>query len=172
MRFGPRWFARKERRAKTGVVALLAFVLFPAHHYGGNFTPTLPEGVPAPVGWERIAGETHFGNPTVWVWYEFYVNPKRPALYQLVRYRIRTESGDDSDNRYEATEKLQWQLFGTNTLRRFECRDREAHLGIAAPCQWRELPPDSAEYRREAQVVIWLYGLHRSLSKARDRGSD
>ena len=151
---------------KAFVSALLALALRSPD--SAAFARKLPAGVPSVSSWERITGEAHFGNPPLSVWYEFYVNPERAGLYQVVRYRIRTARPDDD---YRATERLQWHLSGTKTLRRFECREIRAYLGEATPCEWTELLPDSAEYRRETPVILWLYGLHRSLLEVRERGS-
>jgi hypothetical protein len=151
---------------KAGVSALLAFVLSSPGRQ--DFTRRLPSGVPSPVGWERVAGEAHFGNPPLSVRYEFYVNPARPALYQIVRYRIHSTRPDDD---YGPSERLQWHLSGTKTLRRFECRETKGSVEEATPCVWRELLPESAEYRRETSVILWLYGLHRSLLEVRERGT-
>jgi hypothetical protein len=155
---------------KYGLKAYLSalLVLGMSSPHREEFTRRLPSGVPSPVGWERIAGEAHLGNPPLSVWYEFYVNPERPALYQIVRYRIESAKPDDD---YRAFERLQWHLSGTKTLRRFECRETRAYLDEATPCEWRELLPESAEYRRETAVILWLYGLHRSLLEVRERGS-
>jgi hypothetical protein len=151
-------------RAKACVSALFVLALSPPSRQ--QFTPRLPDGVPSPNGWERIVGEEHLQDLTVW--YEFYVNPERPALYQIVRYRMRPSRPDEG---YRANERLQWHVSGTKILRRFECRETKVIQEVATACEWRELEPQSAEYRREAMVVIWLYGLHRRRLEVSASGS-
>lgn len=131
----------------------------------GELAKTLPEAIPSLEGWEKITGEADLEDPPRSVRYEFYVNPKRLGLYEVVRYRIRhprsPESGRD-------TEKLQWDVDGA-TLRRFECSptDGPPH----GECRWTELPRGSPEYERELGPILWLLGLHRRLLQERDQGT-
>lgn len=123
-----------------------------------EFTPRTPEGVPSVRGWERITGDFEFETPRLSVQYEFYVNPARPAVYEVVRYRIVEMGAVAESRRYAVTEKLQWDRDGRD-LRRFECVPR-----AGGGCSWREMEKGGKDYLREVPVLLWLYGLHRNLS--------
>jgi hypothetical protein len=147
---------------KAVAISLLVLALQPRPVHDA-FTTTLPAGVPDGHGWEKIAGNLELDSPRLRVQYEFYVNPARPALYELVRYRVTLPDGSPDARDYPPVEKLQWHAH-TQLLRRFEC---DPALDASAPCRWRELARDSGEYKREVLVVLWLYGLHQ---RERDRG--
>jgi hypothetical protein len=143
---------------KAAAVALLVFALGPVEG-ALPFAATLPAGLPSMQGWEKITGEVTLDNPRLRVQYEFYVNPVRPALYELIRYRVTVPDRPAGAEDYPPLEKLQWQA-GQQDLRRFECAPG-AELG--SPCRWRELVQGSEEYHREVPVILWLYGVHRRL---------
>jgi hypothetical protein len=147
---------------KAGAVAVLALATGPLAGLP-QFTPAVPAGIPPMGGWERIAGELEFESPRLSVQYEFWVNPERPAIYELVRYRV-VEMGPVAPGRaYPVTEKLQWDRDGRD-IRRFEC--------VAEPgggCAWREMAKGGQDYVREVPVVMWLYGVHRRVAGDRAR---
>jgi hypothetical protein len=143
---------------KTAAVALLVVALMPVRGVL-PFVPTLPAGLPDMDGWERITGDALLDEPRLRVQYEFYVNPLRPGLYELIRYRVTLPQGPTGAEDYPPIEKLQWQA-GQKDMRRFECGPATGH---GSACQWRELVQGSAEYHREVPVILWLYGVHRRL---------
>jgi hypothetical protein len=148
---------------KAAAVSLLVLALVPLPTVI-PFAATLPDGLPSMLGWEKITGEADLENPRLRLQYEFYVNPVRPALYELIRYRVTLPDGTAGADDYPAREKLQWQA-GQKDLRRFECGPVAEPR---SPCRWRELVQGSAEYRREVGVILWLYGVHRRLLLERD----
>jgi hypothetical protein len=127
------------------------------------FVATLPEGLPSLQGWEKVAGAADLEDPRLRVEYEFYVNPRRRGVYELIRYRVILPVGTANADDYPALEKLQWHK-AEKELRRFECGPGADPL---APCHWRELVQGTAEYHREVPVILWLYGVHRRLSEGR-----
>jgi hypothetical protein len=147
---------------KAVVVTFLLLVLAPLPRVL-PFTASLPSGVPDLHGWEKVAGAADLVEPPLRVEYEFYVNPVRPGLYELIRYRVTLPLGTRLAANYPALEKVQWQR-GARDLRRFECRPAAAR---SAPCRWRELPPGSEAYEREVSVIVWLYGLHNRMTHQR-----
>jgi hypothetical protein len=127
------------------------------------FTRDVPGALPDFRGWERISGDVQLSSPRVSVEYEFYVNPQRPMIYEIVRYRI-VEVDFVEGRRYPVAERLQWDRDGRD-LRRFEC--------VAEPggsCAWREMSKAGDDYRREMPVLLWLYGLHNRLSREPQSG--
>lgn len=119
------------------------------------FAPELPAGMPDMKGWEKVSGEV-MHDRVVRARYEFYVNPARPGLYELIRYRVLAD-GPAQVEGGAPREKLQWQA-GRTDMRRFECGPGARPGG---PCRWRELAQGTAEYHREVPVILWLYGAHR-----------
>ncbi len=150
------------RLRKTAAVAFLLLLLAPLPPLL-PFAAPLPAGMPSMQGWEKLSGAAELDEPRARVEYEFYVNPRRPGIYELIRYRVTLPVGTRHAADYPALEKVQWQR-GAKDLRRFEC-----HPGAspAAPCRWRELLQGSEAYDREVPVIIWLYGVHLRLAEGR-----
>ena len=139
---------------KAGAAALLALAMGPLGDLP-TFTRRVPTDIPAAFqDWERVSADIEIESPRTAIQYEFFVNPERPAIYEVIRYRILDLDVPEA-RRYATTEKLQWDRDGRD-IRRYEC--------VVAPgggCTWRELAKGSAEYMNEVPVVIGLYGLHR-----------
>ncbi len=125
------------------------------------FSPQVPPALPAFRGWERISGDIEVESPRLAIQYEFFVNPERPASYEVVRYRI-VQLDAPEGRRYATSEKLQWDRDGLD-VRRFEC------VAEASGCAWREMEKGGKDYLLEVPVVIWLYGLHRKAVFERER---
>lgn len=154
--------ARLARLRKTVAVTFLLLALAPLPPLL-PFTAVVPAGLPSTEGWEKVSGAADLEEPRARVEYEFYVNPRRPGIYELVRYRVTLPPGTAHAADYPALEKLQWQK-GARDLRRFECHPGATPTG---PCRWRELLPGSQAYDREVPVIVWLYGVHNRLAAAR-----
>lgn len=137
-------------------LAGLGFVPFA---YSPRFSLLVPDAVPSVRGWERITADFGVDDPPTRVEYELYVNPARPATYEIVRYRITERADTPAARHYAGTEKLQWDRDGRD-VRRYECVPRGA--ADPRPCQWREMAKASEEYAREVPVMLWLYGLHHA----------
>ena len=150
------------RPSKALAAAVLILTATPLA--GAHFTATVPGVIPSVTGWERITGDLEFQSPRVAVQYEFYVNPARPAIYEVVRYRV-TELGPrrKDGGRYPTTEKLQWDRDGRD-LRRFECIEDTAG---AKGCAWQEMEKGSDDYLREVGVLLWLYGEHHKAAQGK-----
>ena len=129
------------------------------------FARTVPLDLPHFQGWERISGDVQLESPRMSVQYEFFVNPARPAIYEVVRYRI-VELDFTEARRYPTTEKLQWDRDGRD-VRRFECAGEPGQA-----CAWREMAKGGDDYTREIPVLIWLYGLHNGISRDQARGPE
>jgi hypothetical protein len=120
----------------------------------GGFSKDVPIVVPSVAGWTRISGDLELADRQVAVRYEFYVNPARPAIYEVVRYRVTPLVPTGAAPRASGNEKLQWDRDGRD-LRRFEC---VASAGRA--CAWTEMEKSGADYRMEVPFLIQLYGAH------------
>ena len=144
---------------KSIAVTLLALTATPLAV--AHFAETVPDVVPSVTGWERITGDVELQKQRVKVQYEFYVNPERPAIYEVVRYRVteldpqrKTQGGSPT------TERLQWDRDGRD-LRRFECVGQAS----GAECVWQEMEKGGDEYVRQVPLLISLYGEHHKASR-------
>jgi hypothetical protein len=156
------------RALKTFAVAILCITATPLT-VAAHFAATVPLIVPSVEGWERLTGAVELEKPRVAVQYQFYVNPARPAIYEVVRYRV-TERGPrrtgdgalvpGGKDPYPTTEKLQWDRDGRD-LRRFECVASKD----GADCVWQEMEKGGDDYLREVPVLLWLYDAHNRASQ-------
>jgi len=154
------------RPLKAFAVAVLAFTATPLAV--AQFSKDVPMAIPSVEGWERITGDLEFARQRVAVQYEFYVNPARPAIYEVVRYRVTDLGPVPRDKvRYPTTEKLQWDRDGRD-LRRFEC---VASPEAGGACAWHEMEKGGAAYVREVPVLLWLYGAHNARNKTMRGGA-
>jgi len=148
---------------KACVAAFLALATGPLGDLR-PFTSRVPPELPAFQGWERITGDIEVESPRLAIQYEFFVNPKRQASYEVVRYRI-VQLDAPADRPYATTEKLQWDRDGRD-VRRFEC------VAKSSGCAWREMEKGSSDYLREVPVILWIYGLHRKAALESSRRPD
>jgi hypothetical protein len=114
---------------------------------------SLPRGVPdgAALGWERITGDV--ATDVEGAAYEFYVNPGRGAIYEVVRYSFNRAGRAES-------EKLVW--------------NRQPSAGLGPACfahesdgSWRQLRNGTPEYRGEMATAMRVYALHRRVRLGR-----
>src|SRR5207245_5588598 len=154
-----------NRSRRAGLVLVAALAAGPATP--GGLAGTLPSNVPAPqtrAGWERVSGEVRDGDAAVV--YELYVNPIRPGLYELTRFRVdRLEAqGGGRARRVKDNEKLLWNARpGTNEpLICYERTGRRSWRTLwLRRWSWRRLGPDTAESRAATFTAIRLHNLRR-----------
>jgi len=117
------------------------------------------------AAWERADGEAEDG-PQVVV-YSLFVNPRRPGLYEVTRFRVDRIEGRPGarPRRVKDTEKLIWNA-RPGTREPLVCWERAAHRGWRTlwlrRWAWRRLAPGSAEYRAAMFTALRVYGLHRA----------
>jgi hypothetical protein len=127
-----------------------------------EFADHLPAELPSVGAWEKVSGSAELPDGSASLHYEFYVNPKFGARYEVVRYRIVGWDKTADGTPYAPTERLQWQA-GRTEMRRYEC------VPAASRCVWKEMERGSAEYRRETPVIIWVLSVHNRLLQQRDK---
>jgi hypothetical protein len=156
--------SNRSRRAGLLLLTLLATAPAGAQGLSGR----LPEGAPPAetlAAWERADGRTEEGD---WaVVYELYVNPQRPGLYEVTRFRVdRLERGPDGETRrVPETEKLVWNAHpGTrDPLVCYERTGRQGWRTLGLPrWMWRRLAPGTPEYRSAMFTALRVYVLHRA----------
>lgn len=132
-----------------------------------RFVTFLPEALPDISSWEKSHARAEFAGPRRTVEYELYVDPQRPAVYSVTRYRITyAEAAEQRASGQPEAEVLQWDKDGRD-VRRFVCSPR----GIprpAGPCRWREMVKGGSEYQAVMPALLKIYSLHASLLRSRD----
>ena len=111
---------RARRNAGLAALVLLGCATVGSHRLVERLPAELPDAATI-AGWQRYAGQAQMGDSTVV--YQLYVNPVRPALYEITRYRVTsTELGADGRRHsHQETEKVLWNpAVPTQPLRAFE----------------------------------------------------
>jgi hypothetical protein len=139
-------------RLLAGLLAVALGLSQGAEGLSGSFPAGVPDG--ASLGWEKIDGEVT--TTTSALAYTFYVNPMRPAIYELARYRYVKVEGA---NRAASTEKLVWNQYPSGG-KGPQCYALESG-------GWRTLERGSDEYRSEMGMTVYVYGVHRRLTAER-----
>lgn len=110
------------------------------------------------AGWDRFAGQAQMGDAVVV--YELYVNPIRPALYEITRYRLTSTAR----GRRQQTEKVLWNPATglREPLRAFEWIHKRTWktLWLGDPGEWRRIEPQTPAYESEMRNAIRVYQLH------------
>jgi hypothetical protein len=155
----------RNRRAAVLLLALLA----PACATVSGLSRALPREVPPAetlATWERADGQAEDGEQAVVV-YELYVNPLRPGLYEVTRFRVdrlQRRPGPAARRRAE-TEKLLWNA-RPGTREPLVCYERAPHRGWQTlwlkRWRWRRLTPGTPDYQRAMFTALRVYGLHRA----------
>jgi len=146
------------RRTCLGAAVLLLGCA--THRLAERLPAELPDAMTL-AGWDRFAGQAQMGDASVV--YELYVNPVRPALYEITRYRL-TSTARDPDGRphsRQETEKVLWNSApGTDVpLRAFEWIARRTWrtLWLVRKGGWRRMEPGTPAYRSAMKMAIQVY---------------
>jgi hypothetical protein len=146
----------------------LLALLAPGSVTGPGLSRSLPREAPPEktlAAWERADGEAQDGDRVVV--YALYVNPLRPGLYELTRFRVdRLEARPGArTRRVKDTEKLLWNA-RPGTREPLICYERAARRNWRTlwlrRWTWRRLAPGTAEYRSAMFTALRVYGLHRA----------
>jgi hypothetical protein len=153
---------RTVRLAYVAVLVMVACATARSHGLAGRLPAELPDAMTL-AGWQRYAGEARMGDSSVV--YELYVNPVRPALYEITRYRV-TSTAQDADGRrrsHEETEKVLWNpaTVPRQPLRCFEWIAKRTWktLWLGEPGKWRRIEPATPAYASEMRTAIQVYNL-------------
>ena len=143
-------------------VLLLGGVLTLGQEGPDPFASVLPSAVGDVSGWEVVSGE--FETPRARGAYRFRVDPRRQAVYSLIRYRVEllTPTGETERMRGLAERVVFNRRPGSREP--LECWEREP--AGAAP-GWRIVPPGTDEYRLEMAIVMQVLAVHRNVRTGR-----
>jgi hypothetical protein len=158
----------RVRNRSRGAALLLLAALAPGCASSSALTRSLPPAVPAAAtiaGWETAAGEAEDGE-RVFV-YELYVNPLRPGLYEITRFRLdRVEGPAEARRRHVGrTETLIWNARpgAREPLVGYERESRRGWRTLwLRRWTWRRLVPGTPEYQAAMFTALRIYGLHRA----------
>ena len=129
---------------------------------GVTFAAVLPEGVTDVGGWETVSGE--FETTAARGAYRFHVNPRRQALYQVMRYRVELLApSTDLQRGRRLNERLAF-VRSPGTAEPLRCWEREP-AGTVPP--GRELEAGTDEYRFEMALLMQVLAVHRAAHATR-----
>ena len=116
------------------------------------------------AGWQRYAGQAQMGDSTVV--YELYVNPVRPALYEITRYRV-TSTDIDADGRRAQPRGDGEGRSGTRPSRASRsAASSGSRRGAGRSSGWARRGSGGgssrprAAYKSEMRTAIQVYNLH------------
>jgi hypothetical protein len=155
--------SRAWHNTGLAVVLLLGCATAGSYRLAQRLPAEMPDAATI-AGWERYAGQARMGDSTVV--YELYVNPVRPALYEITRYRV-TSTALDADGRrrsHQETEKVLWNpaTVPRQPLRCFEWIGQRSwkKLWLGSSGEWRRIEPSTPAYKTEIRTAIQVYNLH------------
>ena len=143
---------------------LLGFAPVSAQDVPPTFAAVLPVGVADVSGWEIISGE--FETAQARGAYRFHVNPRRRAIYQVMRYRVEllAPTGSLQMNRRSGERVAFVRRPGSPEPLR--CWEREPEGTVPA---WRELAAGTDEYQMEMSLLMQVLAVHRAARAAEAR---
>jgi hypothetical protein len=139
------------------VAIVVAVAAMAARGETADFTRQPPAAIFGFASWPSVSGEVR--SDALSFGYRFHVNPDRPALYSVMRYRLREPPGGAP-----FTEKFLWvERPGARTpIRCFE-------LSLGDGARWRELTPGTDEYLREMGTLMAVLGHQNQDARRRAR---
>lgn len=152
-----------RRTCLGAALLLLGCATAGSHRLAERLPAELPDAMTI-AGWDRFAGQAQMGDASVV--YELYVNPVRPALYEITRYRL-TSTARDPDGRRRSRQETEKVLWNPATGRREPLRCFEwvakrtwKKLWLGDPGEWRPIKPSTPAYESEMRNAIRVYNLH------------
>jgi hypothetical protein len=122
-----------------------------------TFAVVLPEGVADVSGWETVSGE--FETTTARGAYRFHVNPRRQALYQVMRYRVELLTPSTGLQRDRRLGERVAFVHLPGTPEPLRCWERQP---AGADASWRELVAGTDEYKLEMALLMQVLAVHRA----------
>jgi len=129
-----------------------------------TFAAVLPHGVADVSGWEIVSGQ--FETLAARGAYRFHVNPRRQAIYQVMRYRVELlDPSASPQHRRGSVERLAF-VRRPGTAEPMMCWELEP-AGTVPP--WRRLVAGTDEYRLEMALLMQVLAVHRVTRAAEAR---
>jgi len=130
----------------------------------GTFPDEMPSGG-ALQTWERYGGQAERNGHRIV--YELMVNPQRPALFMITRFRIHAAGQTNADD-----EILIWNARpGARPIQYLRCFARvvRPRVGLLHQWAWEAVPAQTPPYQRAMATAMEIYALHQM---ARDRARE
>ena len=145
------------------VAALLLLGALRAAAQGGTgaFAPTLPDGIGDVSRWQLVTGD--FDTRRARGEYRFYVNPARPAMYQLMRYRVQLLEGATGEERRRGPAERVAFIRQPGVREPMVLWERGP---AGADPAWREIAAGTNAYRLEMGVLMRVLGVHGAVRSA------
>ena len=142
-------------------VLMASLAPVPASRVEAPFAAALPEAVVDVSGWETVSGE--FEAPDARGVYVFHVNPRRQAMYQVMRYQVELLlPSSDLQRRRGSDERV---AFVRNPGAREPLLCWQRDLKGAVP-SWRALASGTDEYTLEMGVLMRVLSVHRAARRS------
>jgi hypothetical protein len=141
------------------LLALLPLLGAPAgaQDVASSFAVILPDGVADVRGWEVVSGK--FETSRARGSYLLYVNPRRQAMYQLMRYRVELLApAPGLEERRGSRERVAF-VTSPGVLEPLRCWEHEPPGTVPA---WRELVAGTDEYVLEMGLLLQVLAVHRA----------
>lgn len=127
-----------------------------------GFARQLPSGIVDVSGWETITGE--FETAQARGSYLFYVNPRRQAIYQLMRYRVEFLDPRDALTRQRGSSERVAYVRSPGSREPMLCWQLES---VGAGEAWRSVAPGTDEYKLEMATIMQVLAVHRTVRHSR-----
>jgi len=125
------------------------------------FAAALPAAVVDVSGWETVSGA--FETPAARGAYRFHVNPRRQAIYQVMRYRVELlHPATDLQRRRGPDERVAF-VREPGTREPLLCWRRDSDRAVPS---WRALDSGTDEYTLEMGVLIEVLAVHRAAQRS------
>jgi hypothetical protein len=141
----------------TLALALLVAGAGPLSAQPVAFSPTLPDGIIDVSSWQVVSGD--FETAQIRGGYRLYVNPARPALYQLMRYRI--DRGAQAPPEHDARLGVERVAY----IRNPGVREPLVYWLKQPPgsrSDWEQVPHGTREYQLETGLLMRILSIHRT----------
>jgi hypothetical protein len=145
------------RRSLVVAFVLLGFAPTFSQDAPDRFFAVLPKGVDDISGWETVSGE--FQTPQARGAYRFHVNPRRQALYQVMRYRLELLAPSNRLERERGSSERFAYVHRPGTAEPIRCWELR---GPGTEPRWRELQAGTPQYQLEMAVLMQVLAVHRA----------
>jgi hypothetical protein len=145
------------------VIGLLLLGGAPARSQDGaeHFALDLPGAVVDVTGWTVVSGD--FETRAARGAYRFYVNPRKRAIYQLMRYRVQLLEPETDLQRQRGSNERVAFVRQPGSPEPMLCWEREPP-GIVP--RWREVRAGTDEYQVEMALIMQVLAVHRAARSA------
>jgi hypothetical protein len=124
----------------------------------GAFAHDLPGDVVDVSSWEIVSGD--FETKAARGAYRFYVNPRRQAIYQLMRYRVQLLAPEGDLQRQRGSSERVAFVRRPGAPEPMLCWEREPSSTVPA---WREVQAGTEEYKLEMAMIMQVLAVHRAV---------